>query len=94
MKITTSSTTTNTTYKYLHLTYLNIRRRFTCSHLLPAWLFLGLGYTIEDCDKDKPGYDLTPYLCEDAIGPKRMEEVIKPGALVAERKVDVPLARK
>ncbi|PVH89057.1 flavin-binding monooxygenase-like protein [Cadophora sp. DSE1049] len=54
------------------------------------WAFLGFGFTYEDMNKTKEGIDLTPYLSEEAIDPKWMEEVIKTGALVVDRKVEVP----
>ncbi|KAH8654484.1 flavin-binding monooxygenase-like protein [Tricladium varicosporioides] len=48
------------------------------------WAFLGFGFTISDRNKDK-GADLSPYLNEEAIDKKWMEEVVKKGKLVVER---------
>ncbi|PMD27582.1 flavin-binding monooxygenase-like protein [Hyaloscypha hepaticicola] len=48
------------------------------------WAFLGLGFTIEERTE---GADRCPYLSEEAIDPKWMEEVIKAGALVADREM-------
>jgi hypothetical protein len=48
------------------------------------WAYLGLGFTMQERTE---GADLTPYLSEEAIDPKWMDEVIKTGALVADRKV-------
>jgi hypothetical protein len=49
-----------------------------------SWAFLGLGFTIQERTE---GADRCPYLSEEAIDPKWMEEVIKSGALVANRKM-------
>lgn len=49
-----------------------------------SWAFLGLGFTIEERTE---GADRCPYLSEEAIDPKWMEEVIKAGALVADREM-------
>ncbi|KAK0110360.1 hypothetical protein ONS96_001976 [Cadophora gregata f. sp. sojae] len=63
--------------------------RFTTVRHNP-WAYLGFGFTYEDMNKTKEGVDLTPYLSEEAIDPKWMEEVIKTGALVADREVQMP----
>ena len=49
-----------------------------------SWAFLGLGFTIEERTE---GADRCPYLSEEAIDPKWMEEVIKAGALVADQEM-------
>jgi hypothetical protein len=48
------------------------------------WEFLGLGFAIEN---RTPGMDASPYLSEDNLDPKWVEEVIKTGALVADREM-------
>ena len=52
--------------------------------IIKSWEFLGLGFTMEERTADA---DRCPYLSEEAIDPKWMEEVIKTGALVADRKM-------
>ncbi|KAF8864560.1 flavin-binding monooxygenase-like protein [Acephala macrosclerotiorum] len=59
----------------------------TYQNKLNPWAFLGLGFTIEDRKFGKEEVDCSPYLTEDKIDPKWMEEVIKKGALVADREV-------
>ncbi len=54
------------------------------SLIICSWAYLGLGFTMQERTE---GADLTPYLNEEAIDPKWMDEVIKTGALVADRKV-------
>jgi hypothetical protein len=49
-----------------------------------SWAFLGLGFTIQERTE---GADRCPYLSEEAIDPKWMEEVIKTGSPVADRKM-------
>ncbi|KAF4630307.1 hypothetical protein G7Y89_g7832 [Cudoniella acicularis] len=47
------------------------------------WAFLGLGFTIEDRNLETA--DLSPYLNEEVLDPKWMDEVVKKGALVMDR---------
>ena len=47
------------------------------------WAYLGLGFTMQERN---PGSDIAPYLSEEAIDPKWLNEVIKKGASVVEQK--------
>lgn len=49
-----------------------------------SWAYLGLGFAQENRN---PKMDPSPYLSEDKLDPKWVEEVIKTGALVADRQV-------
>ena len=48
------------------------------------WAYLGLGFAMEN---RTAGMDASPYLSEENLDPKWVEEVIKTGALVADREV-------
>ncbi|KAH7409527.1 flavin-binding monooxygenase-like protein [Cadophora sp. MPI-SDFR-AT-0126] len=67
-------------YKDYNITYQNKYN---------LWAYLGFGFTYEDRNKTEEAVDLNPYLSEAAIDPKWMEEVIKTGALFADRPVEV-----